>query len=81
VATYPPFLPKGPETTVDDALDAFEHVINLVAEDSVAIGTDFTQDQTAEWFNWLCHDKGDGRRLIERTWKTAPMPIGFGTLG
>jgi membrane dipeptidase len=81
VATYPPFLPKGAQTTVDDALDAFEHVIGLVGEDSVAIGTDFTQDQTAEWFDWLCHDKGYGRRLLERTWDTAPMPIGFGTLG
>ena len=42
--------------TVDDALDAFEHVIDLVGEDGVAVGTDFTQDQTAEWFDWLCHD-------------------------
>ena len=81
VATYPPFLPKGAETTVDDALDAFEHIIDLVGEDGVAIGTDFTQDQTAEWFDWLCRDKGYGRRLVERSWDTAPMPVGLGTLG
>ena len=39
------------------------------------------QDKTAEWFDWLCHDKGYGRRLLERSWDTAPMPVGFGTLG
>jgi len=81
IATYPPFLPKGVKTTVDDTLDAFEHVINLVGEDSVAIGTDFTQDQTSEWFDWLNHDKGGGRLLAERSYGTAPMPVGLKTLG
>ena len=35
IATYPPFLPKGAQTTVDDALDAFEHVIGFLASRSV----------------------------------------------
>jgi membrane dipeptidase len=80
VATYPPFLPKGADTTVDDALDAIDYVLDLVGEDSVGIGTDFTQNQSADWFDWLRRDKGDGRWLMEGRGTTAPMPKGFGRL-
>ena len=44
-ASYPPFLPKGPDTTVEDCVEGIEHMVNLVGEDSVGIGNDFTQDQ------------------------------------
>ena len=44
-------------------------------------GIHYAKIKTAEWFDWLCHDKGYGRRLRERSWDTAPMPVGFGTLG
>ncbi len=77
VATYPPFLPKGADTTVDDALDAIAYVVDLVGEDCVGIGTDFTQNQSADWFDWLRRDKGDGRWLMKERGTTAPMPKGF----
>lgn len=57
-APYPRFLPKGEATTVDDCADALEYVVNLLGEDHVGIGTDFTQDQGVEWFDWLRRDKG-----------------------
>ncbi len=63
-ATYPPFLPKGNETTVEDCVDALEYLINLLGEESVGIGTDFTQDQDADFFKYLQHDKGYARRLV-----------------
>ena len=81
VATYPPFLPKGPETTVEDCIDAIEHVINVVGEDGVGIGTDFTQDQPYEWFDYLIHDKGYARLVAPRRPKPPTMPIGFATHG
>ncbi len=77
VATYPPFLPKGADTTVDDAVGAIEYVIDLVGEDCVGIGTDFTQNQSADWFDWLRRDKGDGRWLMPARGVTAPLPKGF----
>ncbi len=80
VATYPPFLPKGADTTVDDALDAIDYVIDLIGEDRIGIGTDFTQNQSADWFDWLRRDKGDGRWLMADRGTTAPMPKGFGRL-
>mgnify|MGYP000848785364 CR=1 FL=1 len=79
VATYPPFLPRQAETTVDDCLDAFDYVLNLCGEASVGIGTDFTQDQDAGFFDWLRRDKGYARRVIQGG-GTAPLPIGLETL-
>ncbi len=80
VATYPPFLPKGADSTVDDCVDAFDYVIDLVGEDRVGIGTDFTQDQGPDFFEWLRSDKGDGRSLAPNMTTHVTMPIGFETL-
>ena len=77
VTTYPWFLPKGSDSSVDDCIAAVDYVIDQVGEDSVGIGTDFTQDQDAAFFDWLSLDKGHGRRLIVRDWDVAPQPIGF----
>ena len=81
VATYPPFLPKGPETTVDDCVEVFEYVINLVGEDCVGIGTDFTQDQDLAFFRYLRLDKGYGHQLVPGEVAVPTMPKGFGSLG
>jgi membrane dipeptidase len=77
VTTYPSFLPRGAESTVDDCVAAIEYVVDLVGEDRVGIGTDFTQGQDAAFFDWLSLDKGHGRRLIFRDWAVAPQPVGL----
>ncbi len=65
VTMFPPFLIRGNDSTLEDYLDAIEHTINVCGEDNVAIGTDFTQDVTAEGIQYLVHDKGYGRVLLE----------------
>jgi len=65
VTMFPPFLPKGPQSTIDDYIAAIDYVINLAGEDCVGIGTDFTQGYDDTFFNWITHDKGDGRKLTE----------------
>ena len=80
VATYPRFLPWGADTTVDNCVEVVEYVVNLIGEDNVGIGTDFTQGQSAEWFDWLRHDKGYGRLLIPGKGTTAPTPKGLSTM-
>ncbi len=56
--------------------------MNLVGEDAVGIGTDFTQDQDAAFFDWLSHDKGDGRELIPpRPGGVTVMPEGLRAIG
>ncbi len=63
VTMFPPFLRKGPQSTVDDYVEAIDYVVNLVGEDCVGIGTDFTQDHDESFFDWITLDKGYARRL------------------
>lgn len=65
VTMFPPFLAKGAGATVHDYVEAIEYVINLVGEDRVGVGTDFTQGYGDEFFRWITHDKGDGRKLTD----------------
>jgi len=65
VTMFPPFLPKGPASSVDDYVAAIAYVVDLVGEDSVGIGTDFTQGYGQPFFDWITHDKGNGRRLTD----------------
>ena len=81
-ATYPPFMPQGPDSTVGHCVETLEFLVNLVGEDSVGIGTDFTQGQDAAFFDWLSSDKGTGRRLIpQRPGGVTVMPEGLRTIG
>lgn len=65
VTMFPPFLARGIESTVDDYVEAIDYVINLIGEDSVGVGTDFTQGWGQPFFDWITHDKGRHRRLTD----------------
>jgi membrane dipeptidase len=65
VTMFPTFLARGVNATVDDYVEAIDYVINIVGEDVVGIGTDFTQGYGKPFFDWLTHDKGTGRRLTD----------------
>ncbi len=79
VTMFAPFLKKGIESTVDDYVEAVDYVINIAGEDAVGIGTDFTQDHGQDFFDWLMHDKGYARKLVE--FGTIVNPEGIRTLG
>ena len=65
VTMFPPFLKKGPESTVDDYVEAIDYVINVCGEEHVGIGTDFTQGYDQSFFEWITHDKGYARKLTD----------------
>ncbi len=65
VTMFPAFLKRGVDATVDDYVEAIDYVIDMAGEDSVGIGTDFTQDQVPEFFRWITHDKGNARKLVD----------------
>ncbi len=77
IVAYTPFMPKGDASTVEDVLDGYEHVIGLIGEDRVGIGTDFTQGQGVEFFEYLRSDKGFGRPLSEPMTKRPDNPKGL----
>jgi membrane dipeptidase len=66
VTMFPWLLARGNESTLDDYLDAIEHIANVAGEDHVAIGTDFVDGHGAAFFEWLLRDKGYGRLLVQR---------------
>ncbi|VDC22368.1 dipeptidase [Pseudogemmobacter humi] len=65
VTMFPPFLKNGTRSDVSDYVEAIEYVINIVGEDAVGIGTDFTQGYDASFFEWISRDKGTGRLLTD----------------
>ena len=79
VTMFSPFLKKGNEATVDDYVEAMDYVINLVGEENVGVGTDFTQDQDDSFFWWLTHDKGYARELTQ--FNEIVNPKGIRTIG
>ncbi|MGA7805185.1 dipeptidase [Bradyrhizobium sp.] len=79
VTMFPPFLKRGVEADVDDYIEAIDYVINICGEDIVGIGTDFTQGYGQEFFDWITHDKGYGRRLTN--FGDVINPEGMRTIG
>ncbi len=65
VTMFTPFLKKGPDATIDDYVEAIAYIVDLVGEDQVGIGTDFTQGQDKAFFDYLTHDKGYARELTQ----------------
>ena len=55
---FPPFLRDGFDSTVDSYLDAIDDLVARVGVDHVGIGTDYTQDQPAAFFDWLFAQQG-----------------------
>ena len=79
VTMFPPFLKRGVEATVDDYIEAMDYVINIAGEESVGIGTDFTQGYGQPFFDWITHDKGTGRKLTD--FGEIVNPEGIRTIG
>lgn len=65
VTMFPPFLKRGNDSTLDDYVEAIDYIVNLVGEDRVGFGTDFTMGYGSRFFEYLNRDKGTGRQLTE----------------
>ena len=65
---FPPFLPKSFESTLSDYVDAIDDLVDRIGIDHVAIGTDYTQDQSNSFFDWLFSQQGT---------KIRPRPIPY----
>jgi membrane dipeptidase len=50
---FPVFLPAGNNSTVGDFVDVVDYLVKMVGIDHVAVGTDFTEGQPKEFFDWL----------------------------
>ena len=55
---FPPFLRNGFESTLSDYVDAIDDLVERVGIDHVGIGTDYTQNQPKEFFDWIFSQQG-----------------------
>jgi len=55
---FPSHLRTQFESTLPDYVDSIEDLVGRVGIDHVAIGTDYTQDQDAAFFDWLFSQQG-----------------------
>ncbi|PYF84362.1 MULTISPECIES: dipeptidase [Marinomonas] len=79
VTMFAPFLKAGINATVDDYVEAIQYIYNIVGEDAIGIGTDFTQGHGYDFFEYLTHDKGYARRLTR--FGEIINPLGMRTVG
>jgi len=54
---FPPFLSAGSKATIEDFIDVIDYLVRLVGLVHVAIGTDFTEGQPREFFDWILTGK------------------------
>ena len=54
---FPPFLPSGNDSVLKDFVDVIDHLVGMVGIDHVGVGTDFTEGQPKEWFDWILTGK------------------------
>jgi membrane dipeptidase len=54
---FPAFLPSGNRATIDDYIDVIDYLVEMIGIDHVAVGTDFTEAQPKEFFDWLLTGK------------------------
>ena len=52
------FLRTRAESTLEDYIDAIDHLVELVGVDHVGIGTDFTQDQPSSFWTYIGSQQG-----------------------
>jgi membrane dipeptidase len=54
---FPAFLPSGNRAAIDDYIDVIDYLVEMIGIDHVAVGTDFTEGQPKEFFDWLLTGK------------------------
>lgn len=79
VTMFTPFLRAGVNATIEDYVEAIQYIYNIVGEDAIGIGTDFTQGHGQEFFELITHDKGYARRLTR--FGEIINPLGIRTVG
>ena len=52
------FLRRGPDSTLDDYVDAIDDLVERIGIDHVGIGTDFTQDQPVSFWRYIGSQQG-----------------------
>jgi len=73
---YPPLLPNGYESSLNDFLDVIDYLVKLVGTDHVAVGSDFTEEQPEGFFTGALTGKSWEKPLADTKYPVT-YPRGF----
>jgi membrane dipeptidase len=77
---WPPFLPNKFDSTLRDFGDAIDDMVERIGIDHVGIGTDYTIDQSKEWFDLILSQQGTKFNPRRNTYPdTVTHPVGIET--
>lgn len=78
VSLFAPGMKRGNDASIEDVLEAMEHCIAVAGEDSVGIGTDFSQGhpRPGPYLEWANKDKGYARQLTPFGHAVVKKPAG-----
>jgi membrane dipeptidase len=62
---FPLFLPAGNNSTLNDFIDVIDYLVGMIGIDHIAVGTDFTEGQPKEWFDWILTGKSKKGPALE----------------
>lgn len=79
LSLFTPGMRNGNDATIDDYVEAIDYVVDLIGEDHVAIGTDFSlgHPRPGPFLQWCNLDKGRARRLTEFGSRPVGKPAGL----
>ncbi|MFT8891195.1 MAG: membrane dipeptidase [Acetobacter papayae] len=82
LSLFAPGLKAGNDATIEDYLDAMSYVLDVVGENHVAIGTDFStgHPRPGPWQVWANRDKGYARQLTNFAQTVIRKPAGIATI-
>jgi len=72
---FPPFFKREYDATLEDFLDVIEYWVSVAGIDQVALGLDFTEDQSQEWADWMM--LGKRRDMVVPLEMPVKMPEGI----
>ena len=76
---FAPGMKNGNESTIDDVVEAIDYLVDLIGEDHVTVGTDFSigHPRPGPFLLWCNKDKGTARKLTEFGSKPVKKPKGI----
>lgn len=79
LSLFAPGMKKGNDATLADYVEAIDYVVDLVGEDHVAIGTDFSlgHPRPGPFLEWCNRDKGRARQLTDFGSRPLQKPAGI----
>jgi membrane dipeptidase len=66
------------EPTLDAFLEAVEHIICVVGEEHVGVGTDFSEGHGSQFLEWIMRDKGRSRLVISEPLEQVSLALPSG---